>query len=431
VAIAFIWGFGMSYLLVALWKKFFSLRVSAEVERVGLNISEHRARTETYDLMAVMAAQAQTKDLTLRAPVEPFTEVGVMAELYNRVMDRLEFALSQSQTLAAELEYKVIERTQALTSTNQALEAEILERCQTEIALRESEADLKAFTHTLEVTLKELKNAQAQLVQSEKMSSLGEMVASIAHEINNPVNYVYGNLQYVEEYSAGLIDLIQLYQKHISTPPPEIQTAIDNLDLEFLLDDLPKILGSMRDGSERIRDLVLSLRNFSRLDEAPQKQVNLHEGIESTLLLLRRRLERHPGQRAIAIEKHFGDLPLIDCHPSQLNQVFMNLLVNAMDVLDDIYEQNPDRPGRIEISTIQVSDHWIQVIFADDGDGIPEAVRSKLFDPFFTTKPIGKGTGLGLSICYQIIVEKHGGKIWCEPNSPQGAKFVCELPLSA
>lgn len=429
VAIIFLWSFSMSYGLIALWKKFLTLRVSAEAEQIGLNISEHRARTEIYDLMAVMAAQAETKDLTLRAPVEPFTEVGAIATLYNRVMDRLEIALNQSQTLATALEDKVVERTQALTSANQELEKEILERRQTEIALRESEADLKAFTQTLELTLRELKNTQAQLVQSEKMSSLGEMVASIAHEINNPVNYVYGNLQYVEDYCTGLIELINLYGKHLASPPPEIQTEIENLELEFVLEDLPKILKSMRDGSGRIRDLVLSLRNFSRLDESPQKQVALHDGIESTLLLLRRRMERAPGERAIAIEQQFGELPLIDCHPSQLNQVFMNLLVNAMDVLDEIYGQDPERPGQIWITTTRISEHWIRVIFADDGNGVPEEVRPKLFDPFFTTKPIGKGTGLGLSICYQIIVEKHGGKIWCEPNSPRGTRFVCELPI--
>lgn len=431
VAIAFLWTFSVTYIFIALWKKVLPLRISLEAERLGLNITEHQARTETYDLIQVMEHQAETQDPSLRAPVEPFTEVGVIAERYNLVMDSLEQALLQSETLAAELESKVIERTKALTVANQNLELEVHERRQTEAALRESETELKAFSETLENTLKELKQTQSHLVQSEKMSAIGEMVAGIAHEINNPVNYVFGNLKYIEQYSNGLIDLLAMYQGHLSPAPPEIDEATEELDLEFVMEDLPKILGSMREGSTRIRDLVLSLRNFSRLDEATQKEVDIHEGINSTLLLLTARIQRRPHQQPIQIEKNYGDLPLVDCYPSQLNQVFMNLLVNAIDILDDIYAKNPTRVGKITITTKRLETDFIQVAIADDGEGIPAKIQRKLFDPFFTTKPTGKGTGLGLSISYKIITEKHRGKIWCESNSPKGTTFVCEIPISA
>ncbi len=431
VAIAFVWSFGVSYVLIALWRRFFPLRVSVEAERLGLNLTEHHAHTDIYELMQVMEEQAQTKDMSLRAPVEPFTQVGVIAERYNKVMERLQGALERSETLAAELEFKVIERTHALSASNKNLEAEIREHQKTEDALRESQAELQEFANTLTLTLEELQQTQTQLIQSEKMSSLGEMVAGVAHEINNPINYVYGNLKYLDEYTENLIELIHLYQEHVSPPPPEVSDRLEDLEFEFIVEDLPSILESMRHGSERIQNLVLSLRNFSRLDEAPQKEVDLHEGIESTLMLLKRRIERFPGQQPIEVVTDFDELPLIECHPSQLNQVFMNLLANAMDMLDELYEANPHRPGTVWVSTRQTAENSVRVTIADDGKGVPSKIRNKLFDPFFTTKPVGKGTGLGLSICYQIIVEKHSGKIWCEPNFPEGAKFVCEFPISS
>ncbi|MDJ1182847.1 PAS domain-containing sensor histidine kinase [Roseofilum casamattae] len=286
------------------------------------------------------------------------------------------------------------------------------------------QADRKA--KELEETLKQLQRTQSQLIQSEKLSSLGQMVAGVAHEINNPVNFIYGNLVPARDYTADILRSIELYQTTYPEPPATIAEELDSMDLEFIRDDLPRLLDSMQIGAERIREIVLSLRNFSRVDEADMKIVDLHEGIDSTLMLLQNRLKSKGDRQPIEIEKNYGQLPNIHCYPGQLNQVFMNLLSNAIDALE---EHEVDQP-KITISTKISSNNEVAIELSDNGPGVPEALRTRLFDPFFTTKPVGKGTGLGLAISYQIIVEKHGGTIRCISQEGRGAMFAISIPLS-
>ncbi|MEH1869151.1 MAG: ATP-binding protein [Nostoc sp.] len=287
----------------------------------------------------------------------------------------------------------------------------------------------------LNQVLHNLKQTQAQLIQTEKMSSLGQLVAGVAHEINNPVNFIYGNLTHVNEYTLGLLELVELYQKSNANPTHEVQAHIEAIDLDFMAEDLPKILTSMKMGANRIREIVLSLRNFSRLDEADMKPVNIHEGIDSTLLILQNRLKQTSGNTGIEIVKEYGDIPLVDCYAGQLNQVFMNLISNAIDALDNYNSQRTledieANPSQIVIRTQLRNPDRITIQIADNGAGITPAVKQRLFDPFFTTKPAGKGTGLGLAISAQIVAEKHNGAIWCISEPGQGAEFWVEIPIS-
>jgi PAS domain S-box-containing protein len=316
------------------------------------------------------------------------------------------------------------------------------ERSQTEIALRRQESKLRAQTAQLEQTLTQLKQAQAQLVQSEKMSSLGLMVAGIAHEINNPVSFIYGNLTPAREYTQQLSILIQLYQQHYPIPPTEIQTYIEDIELNFLIEDLPNLLNSMKVGAERIRDLVLALRIFSRIDEAKMKQVNIHECLESTLLLLKHQLQEKPGHKGIEVIKKYGNVPAVQCYPGQLNQVFTNILSNAIDALDSKNLNSPENltstfSPHIEIFTEIVDSikpnkqntKSVLIKIIDNGIGMTERVKQRLFDPFFTTKPVGKGTGLGLSISYQIIVAEHGGQLKCLSSPGKGSELIIQIPI--
>ncbi|QLE40342.1 HAMP domain-containing protein [Nostoc sp. C052] len=334
--------------------------------------------------------------LNTRVSIRSQDEIGELATSFNKMADDLQSSRDE------------------LVNANEQLRDEITER-----QLAEAE---------LQQALKDLKKTQIQLIQSEKMSSLGQLVAGVAHEINNPVNFIYGNLQHTDDYTQQLLLLIKLYQNYYPNPEPEIKNANEEADIEYLTEDLPKMLTSMKMGAKRIREIVLSLRIFSRLDEAEFKTADLHEGIDSTLLILQHRLKAQNNRPEIQVVKEYGKMPQIQCFAGQLNQVFMNLLANAIDALEDACQKELCPNPLIRISSEQINENAI-VRITDNGIGIPKEIQSRLFDPFFTTKPIGKGTGMGLSISYQIITDKHGGSLQCISSPGQGAEFVISIPI--
>jgi len=305
---------------------------------------------------------------------------------------------------------------------------DITDRKLSEEALRESETRSRKQAAELEQTLHALQKTQTQLIQTEKMSSLGQLVAGVAHEINNPVTCIYSNLPHANQYIEDLLNLVKLYAKHYPEPHEEIEDKAEAIDLEFLREDLPKIMSAMHQGSERISEIILSLRNFSRMDEKQMKPVDIHQGIDSTLLILHHRIKGTAGHPEIHIIKEYGKLPPVKCYLGQVNQVFMNLLSNAIDALEMGTGKNNQFPiPTIWIST-EVIDDFVSIRIADNGPGMTEETHRNMFEPFFTTKPAGKGTGLGLSISCQIIEEKHGGKLECTSTPGQGTEFTILLP---
>ena len=307
-----------------------------------------------------------------------------------------------------------------------------LSKLKQNITYREQvEQNLRHTNNQLTDTLDKLKRTQVQLIQTEKMSSLGEMVAGIAHEINNPVNFIYANLDYVNTYVTDLLDLLSLYQLHYPNPHSEIKDKIAAVDTEFLAEDLPNILSSMDAGAERIQNIVLSLRNFSRLDESQKKPVDIHEGIENTLLILQHRFNATSERPEIKIIKEYGNISKVECYAAQINQVFLNILSNAIDAIEEKINQKQNITPTIRIRTDIYRENNLLVRIADNGTGIPEEIQSKIFNPFFTTKPVGKGKGLGLSISYQVITKKHNGTLKYRTNTGKGTEFWIEIPIKS
>ena len=509
---SFLWAFLISWLILSTINRFFPLRVSIEEEIIGLNISEHQAQTLIFDVLTVMNKQKQTQNLSLRVPEEAFTEIGLIAKIYNQVMDALETSINRTEAILntaidaiitfnspqleiisanpsvegifgynpqsikgmnikkilpfldekfngekITLEHLLDENIHELlgyhaNGSSFPLEAtfkkvdlgknsfytatlrNIYERKLAEDKLKQYQIQLQSQNQKLQDTLRELQETQTQMIHSEKMSSLGQMVGGIAHEINNPVSFIHGNIHHLEEYTENLLELIDLYEQNYPDSSPEIVEEIEEIELDFIKKDMPKMIKSIRLGTTRIRDIVKSLRTFSRLDEEDFKQVDIHEGIDSTLIILQNRIKAKIDRPKINIIKNYGELPLVRCLPGQLNQVVMNILANGIDALEESLKNkkitNPTLTITTEITkNNSQEEEFLTIKIEDNAMGIPQDILSKLFDPFFTTKPIGKGTGLGLAISHSIIVEKHYGILNCVSELGKGAEFIISIPI--
>ena len=314
----------------------------------------------------------------------------------------------------------LVEAKEGLEIYNQSLEEKVGRRTQ----------ELNENNQRLKKALKELQSTQSQLIQTEKMSSLGKMVAGISHEINNPVNFIHGNISHANKYVKYLLEMIAIYQQEFTESNCVVTEKSTEIDLFFILEDLPKILNSIEVGTSRIQNIILGLRNFSRLDEAEMKSVDIHEGIENTLMILQHRFKSKDNFPRIQLIKEYGRLPEITCYPSQLNQVFMNIIGNGIDALEELHRKGQIRENLIiRISTQLLDSNTVRILIADNASGIEEKVLRKIFDPFFTTKPVGSGTGLGLSISYQIVVDKHKGQLICNSKVGEGTEFLVDIPL--
>jgi predicted ATPase/signal transduction histidine kinase/tRNA A-37 threonylcarbamoyl transferase component Bud32 len=354
-----------------------------------------------------------------------YLENNLTTEAFTR--ERVEILKLLTTQAAISLENAILYKN--LAQANQSLE-EYSHTLEEKVESRTQE--LSQINQSLQQALSQLQNAQTHMIQTEKMSSLGQMVAGIADEINNPINFIHGNIAHASAYVQDLLNLIAIYQQEYPNPSPVIEEKAEELDLDFLIKDLPKLLDSMKVGSSRIRNIVLSLRNFSRLDESEMKLVDIHEGIDNTLMILQHRLKEKSDRPEIEVIKEYGQLPCVSCYAGQLNQAFMNILSNAIDALED---KNADalatdrKVKQIRIRTSLLDSNTLRIQIADNGSGMIDQVRQKIFDPFFTTKPIGSGTGLGLSISYQVVVDKHKGQLSCNSTPGKGTEFVIDIPI--
>ncbi|MDY6785310.1 MAG: ATP-binding protein [Cyanobacteriota bacterium] len=323
-----------------------------------------------------------------------------------------------------------------LEAINRELQQEIAVRNAAETTLKQLNAELGTRTaelsqtnEQLQVTLSELRNTQAQLIQSEKMSSLGRMVAGVAHEINNPINFIHGNLTYAAEYLNNLLELTYLYQAEFPQPTPILAAKLEEIEIEFIRKDLLQLLNSMANGTHRVRDIVRSLRTFANLDEAQIKSIDVHKALDSALLMVQNRLAATHYRDAIALIKEYGQLPRVECYPKNLNQVFLEILDNAVDALNELAQKQPSTAPTLSIGT-QCQGDWVSIRIRNNGVSISPSIRSQLFDPFFTTKPVGKGVGLGLTTSYQIVVRQHGGHIECDSEVGGETEFKISIPIA-
>ncbi|MEM9220590.1 MAG: ammonium transporter [Cyanobacteria bacterium P01_F01_bin.150] len=515
-----LWTFAVALGLLLLLNKLVPLRVKPKQEYLGLNIAEHGASSELYDLYSTMRTHVNVGNLQRRARANPFTEVGQISNWYNQVVQRLEQVIARLDTIvmtAADGIITVDPDSLVVKSSNPAVEKIfgypwlqligqplsrlinvndvgitvrnmpdggkqeelqqcLLEGCKTkeplealgihrkgllssleitvtasrvskegfwtliirdvsdrkkaEAALQKSELEARSNAKQLQAALEKLKHAQARFLQNEKMRGLGQIVAGVAHEINNPVTFIHGNIKYSRDYVQDLLLALDYYQNYVIELPPDVRANINALDLDFLKRDFPKVLNSMENGTERIQTIVRSLRNFSRFDESDCKVVNIHDGLESTLVMLAHRLERKHGGTRITVQKEYTTLPRVECYPGAINQVFLNVLSNAIEALTN--RQDATAPSTVAITTREAwigDQEGVVITISDNGDGIPEALQRRVFDPFFTTKEVGKGTGMGLAISHQIVVDQHGGQLQCQSEPGKGATFIITLPL--
>ncbi|TAD76131.1 MAG: sensor histidine kinase [Oscillatoriales cyanobacterium] len=293
---------------------------------------------------------------------------------------------------------------------------------------------LETSLGSLQETLNQLKDTQLQVIQSEKMATVGQMLAGVAHEINNPISFLSGNVEHLSYYVSDLNKIIRGYQNYCPDVPADFQEFLTDLDPDFLLEDLDKMVRSMRLGSERVREIVRSLRSFSRSGDSDFRIADLHEGLDSTLVILNHRLKASTERPEIQVMKDYGELPLVECCLGPLNQVFMNLLSNAIDAIEEAqagwsFEEICHQPGVIRIQTRVIDARVIRILIADNGNGIPEQLKGQIFKSFVTSKPVGKGTGLGLSISYQVVHQTHQGRLWFDSQAGRGTAFHIEIPI--
>ena len=354
--------------------------------------------------VAIAALIAGYTSRTLSSPIQTVTQIT------HRITQENDFSLQVPILGEGAVATLATSFNQLITQVNQLLSE-----------VRQKKAELEA-------ALTKLQQQQHHLVRAEKMSSLGQLVAGIAHEINNPVSFIHGNLKHVDQYTQSLLDMLNLYQAEYPEPSRRLRDEIEDLDLCFVKEDLPKLLSSMKTGTQRIRDIVISLRSFSRIDQSTFKPVDIHEGIESTLLILHHRLVGKNGIPMIAVTRDYDQLPPITCSAGELNQVFMNILVNAIDALRAKNQRSDTLLPKITIRTSKLQTDWVQIEMTDNGPGMSTALKSQIFEPFFTTKPVGKGTGMGLSLCYQIITDTHKGKLACLSSPERGTTLMIQIP---